>query len=126
MSTFHAIVWLDHHSAKVLQFDAEHVQSERIEEHSHHTRQHGSAVRSEHEFFADVCTALEGIEEVVVAGSSTAQSDFRHYLEKHRPLTAKHVMGYESVDQPSEAQLVATARKYFQKRDRMGGTPSAL
>ncbi|MCZ8074077.1 MAG: hypothetical protein O9341_08070, partial [Paucibacter sp.] len=57
-TTFHAVVWLDHQQAKVLQFDAEHVQAEKIKAHSHHTKQHGSAVRSEHEFFGEVCEAL--------------------------------------------------------------------
>ena len=124
--TFHAIVWLDHHEAKILQFDAEHVQAEKIKAHSHHTKQHGSAVRSEHEFFGEVCDALNGIEEILVVGSSTAQSDFKHYADKHRPLTAKHIVAYETVDHPTEPQLLAHARKFFLKYDRMAGTPSPM
>lgn len=124
--SFHAIVWLDHHEAKILQFDAEHVQAERIKAHSHHTKQHGSAVRSEHEFFGEVCDALNGIEEILVVGSSTAQSDFKHYADKHRPQSAKHIVAYETVDRPTEPQLVAYARKFFLKYDRMAGTPSPM
>ena len=75
---FHAVVNLDHHKANILQFDAEHVESEKIKASTHYTRQHGSAVRSEHEFFAEVCAALEGITEVLVTGSSTVQADFKH------------------------------------------------
>ncbi|MEO7245328.1 MAG: hypothetical protein ABIX12_09300 [Rubrivivax sp.] len=121
---FHAIVWLDHRSARVLQFDAEHVASERIKAHTHHTRQHGSEVRSEHEFYGEVCEAMKDIEEVVVVGSSTAQADFKHYIEKHRPLVAKNVVGYESGDRPGDPQLVALARQYFAKRERMGADPA--
>ena len=126
MTMFHAIVWLDHQSAKVLQFDEEHVQAEKVKAHSHHTKQHGNAVRSEHEFFADVCESLNGIEEVLVVGSSTAQADFKHYVDKHRPQTAAHIVAYETVDHPTENQLVALARQYFLKHDRMSGTPSPM
>ena len=123
MTLFHAVVQIDHQQAQVLQFDAEHVQAQKVKASTRHTKQHGSAVRTEHEFFAEVCNALEGITEVLVAGSHTAQADFRHYADKHRPETAKRIVGYETVDHPSEAQLVALARQYFLKYDRMSGTP---
>jgi hypothetical protein len=124
MSLFHAVVWTDHQSAQVLQFDAEHVLANKIRAHTHHTRQHGSAVRSQHEFYADVCAALEGIGEVLVTGSHTAIADFRHYVDKHRPDTAARIVGYEGIALPSDKQLVALARKYFLKHDRMAGTPT--
>ena len=124
MTTLHAVVHVDHQVAQVLQFDAEHVQSQKVKAHTHHTRQHGSAVRTEHEFFGHVCDALAGIEEVLVVGSHTGQADFKHYADKHRPETAKRIVGYETVDHPTENQLVAMARKYFLKYDRMAGTPT--
>lgn len=121
MTMQHAVVWTDHHKAQVLQFDAEHVLAQKIKTHTHHTRQHGSAVRTEHEFFADLCDALKGIEEVLVTGPRTALADFRHYLEKHRPEVGKRVVGTEPVDHPTDGQLVAFARQYFAKYDLMQG-----
>lgn len=117
MTLFHAVVWLDHHTAQILQFDAEQVQVQKVQAHTHDTGQHGSRVRSEHEFFGEVCDELAGIQAVLVTGSQTPQSDFRRYLDKHRPAVARQVVGWETVDHPSEAQLVALARKYFLKRD---------
>lgn len=124
MTMFHAVAWVDHQSAQVLQFDAEHVQAQKVKAHSHHTKQHGSKVRSEHEFFAEVCTALDGIAEVLVAGSKTGIADFKHYVEKHRAATGKAIVGWEILERPTENQLVAMARKYFLKYDRMAGTPT--
>ena len=118
-----AVVWTDHHSAQVLQFDAEQVQASSVRAHKHPTAQHGSGVRAEHEFFADVCAALDGIPEVLVTGSHTTVADFRHYADKHRPQTAARIVAYEVVDHPSEKQLVALARKQFLKIDRMAGGP---
>ena len=124
MTTLHAVVRIDHQGAQVLQFDAEHVQSQKIKAHTHHTRQHGSTVRTEHEFFGDVCLALAGIAEILVAGSKTSLADFKHYADKHRPEIARHIVGYETVDQPSVNQLVAMARLHFLKVDRMSGSPT--
>lgn len=122
MSLFHAVVWTDHQSAQVLQFDAEHVLANKVKAHTHYTKQHGSTVRTEHEFFGALCDALDGIAEVLVTGSKTATADFRHYADKHRPQTAARIVGYEVVDHPSDNQLVALARTYFLKYDRMAGT----
>lgn len=126
MALFHAVVWIDHHNAQVLQFDAEHVEAQKVKAHHHHTRQHGSGVRAEHEFYGDVCDALAGIQEVLVTGSHQGMADFRHYVEKHRAPVARQIVGYETVDHPSENQLVAMARKYFLKYDRMNGTPTPM
>ena len=124
MTMFHAVVWIDHQSAQVLQFDAEHVQAQKVKSHTHHTAQHGSDVRTQHEFFGQVCDALAGITEVLVVGPKTGIADFEHYATKHRADTAKRVVGYEVVDHPTENQLVAMARKYFLKYDRMNGVPT--
>jgi hypothetical protein len=121
MTLFHAVALVDHHSAQVLQFDAQQVAAHKIHAHAHYTRQHASGVRSEHEFFAEVCDALEGIAEVLVTGGHTGLADFRRYVEKHRPLTAARITGYEVVDHPSEKNLVALARQHFNRHDQMAG-----
>jgi len=123
MSQFHAVAFVDHHNAQVLQFGAEPAVEQKLHEHKHFTRQHGSDVRSEHEFFADVCDALEGISEVLVVGGHQGTADFRHYVDKHRPLTALRISDYQVVDHPSEKELVALARKYFVRHDKMVGNP---
>jgi stalled ribosome rescue protein Dom34 len=124
MPLFYAVVWLDHQRAQVLQFDAAHVQAQKIKTHTHHIRQHGSLVRTEHEYFSEVCDALVGVHEVLVTGSHTPQVDFKHFAEKHRPQVAALIAGYETVDHPSERQLLALARKYFVRFDRMVGQPT--
>ncbi len=113
MSLFHAVIWIDHHSAQVLQFDAAQVVAQQVREHLHCTRQHGSQVRSEHEFFGEVCDATKGIAEVLVVGSHTAQADFRHYVEKHRAEMALRIVGWETASRMSSAELVALARRWF-------------
>jgi hypothetical protein len=122
MTLFHAVAFIDHHSAQVLQFDAAHVEHRKVHEHFKFTRQHASGVRSEHEFFGMVCEALDGIAEVLVVGGHTALADFRHYVDTRRPATGKRIVGYDVVDHPTDNELVALARKHFAKIDQMAGT----
>jgi stalled ribosome rescue protein Dom34 len=123
MTLFHAVVWLDHHQAEVLQFDPEHVQASQVKARSNHTRTHGNGVRTEHEFYGHVCDALQAVPEVLITGGKTSLKDFQHYVDKHRPALAPHIFGYEVVDHPSPAQLVALARRFFLKADRLAGVP---
>lgn len=123
MSNLHAVLWVDHQHAQVMHLEADSAQVQKIKAHIHHTRQHGSKVRTEHEFFGEVCDALTDIGEVLVTGSHKAQADFRHYVDKHRPAIAPHIAGWETVDHPSDGQLAALARKFFVAHDRMAGVP---
>ncbi|MEB0056464.1 hypothetical protein [Variovorax sp. LG9.2] len=123
MTLRHAAVLIDHHSAQVLHFSAEQLQSSSVKEHVHYTRQHGSKVRSEHEFFGDVCDALAGIPAVLIAGSHIAQADFRHYVEKHRPALMAQIAHWETVGHPTKGELVKLARTYFAEQGEMPATP---
>jgi stalled ribosome rescue protein Dom34 len=121
MSLTRAVIRIDHHTAQIIEFDASHTEVHKVKAHAHYTRQHGSSVRSEHEFFAEVCTALANIPQLLVTGSHQAQADFRHYVEKHRPGVVKQIAGWETVDAPSEGELVALAKKHFLKLDQLSG-----
>ena len=117
----HAVVRTDHQQARVLEFAAAQVQSRTLHLHAHPTSQHHSNIRAEHEFFGAVCDALDGIGQVLITGTHTALADFRHYADKHRPLLAARIAGYELVDHPSDHQLVALARRFFQQQARLDG-----
>ena len=121
MALFHAVVRIDHPAAQVLQFDTAQVQRKVLKAHTHPTKQHGSAVRTAHAFFGEVCAALAGITDALVAGAHTTQADFRHDVDKHRPAVAAQIKADETVDHPSDNQLVALAQAFFLKYDRMHG-----
>ena len=74
-----------------------------------------------HEFFAQVCDALEHNAETLVLGSHGAQADFRHYVEKHRPSLVAKLVGWKTVDHPTPGQVAALARTFFADFDRMAG-----
>lgn len=109
----HGVVWIDHHRAEVARLGLAETGAQHIKAHEYSTQQHGSGVRTEHEFFARVSEALEGIEFALVTGSHTSLADFRHYMEKHRPQVALRIAAYQVVDHPTGNQLRALGRAHF-------------
>ncbi len=126
MSLFHAVVWMDHQQAQVLQFDAESVQAQRVKAHSHHPRHHGTDTRALHVFFEQLVGALSGVQEVLLVGPAGAPEEFKTWVARHQAALLPRLVGTEPADHPTEAQLVALARRYFLKYDRMAGTPTPM
>lgn len=122
MSTFHAVVWMDHSEAHVAMFDREHMQSQRIKSRSHHKHQGKDDDHSA--FFADIASALAGTHEVLLAGPGLARNQFREWCSHHHTAVAAMIVDSVVADHPSDAQLVALARQYFKKFDTMAADPS--
>lgn len=119
MALVHAVVRLDHHSADIIRFNASLTRQAHLAAHRHDTPQHKSGVRDLHDYFSEVCDALAGLDAILITGNRTSLSDFRHYVEKHRPNLIDAIIAYETIDQPTDSQLVARARDYFDKYERM-------
>ena len=122
MATFHAIVWLDHSEAHVLMFDREHLEAQRVKSRSRHKPQNKAGDIAP--FFDDIAKALEGTHEVLLTGPGLARNQFREWCQAHRPQTATLIVDSIPADHPSDAQLVALAKQYFKKYDRLAADPS--
>ena len=122
MSTFHAVVWMDHQEAHVLMFDREHVESQRIKTRSHH--KHSGKTGDHHTFFSDVAQALQGTHEVLLTGPGAARNEFREWCKGHQSAATKAIVDSIPTDHPTDNQLVALARQYFKKFDAMATDPS--
>jgi len=122
MSTFHAVVWLDHSEAHVVMFDREHIEAQRIKSRSHH--KHQGKAEDNAAFFADIATALNGTREVLLTGPGLARNQFRDWAASHNKAVAGAIVDSVATDHPSDAQLVALAREYFKKFDSMAADPS--
>jgi stalled ribosome rescue protein Dom34 len=122
MSTFHAVVWMDHQEAHVLMFDREHVESQRVKSRSHHKHQGKGGDAGA--FYGDVAKALNGTQEVLLTGPGAARQEFRDWCEHHAKATAAAIVDSIATDHPSDKQLVALARQYFKKFDAMAADPT--
>jgi len=123
---FHAVVWIDHHEARILDFNAEDANADKVTVKHKATRKQsartGKASWRESEdgaFFDEVAEKLAGAGEILVVGPANAKLGFLKRLQAKHAAIAEHVVGIETVDHPSDGQLLDFARAYFRKADRM-------
>jgi stalled ribosome rescue protein Dom34 len=129
MSLNHAVVWIDHAEAHISHFDADAADNQKIHAHSKHKHLHthsgttGSGHSPEDQkYYHEVAQALADAAEILVVGPSNAKLALIKHLHKHDPALADKVVGVESVDHPTDGQLLGYARHYFLKVDLMRGT----
>jgi stalled ribosome rescue protein Dom34 len=128
MTTRHAAVWMDHNEARIFFMNANAVEALNVRSPNRHVRRHPTS-RDEKthpadakRFFDEVARAVDGATEILIVGPSTAKLEFIRYLHAHARELEARVVGIETVDHPSDAQLVAFVRRYFRAIDRMRGT----
>jgi stalled ribosome rescue protein Dom34 len=127
MSHFHAVVWLDHAEAHVMHFSPEQVEKQLILPADPHKQLHvksgpgaGSGkAREDQKYYHDIAQALEGASEVLVVGPANAKLQFIKHIHAHDKDLVDKIIGVETVDHPSDAQVVAYARRYFVAKDQM-------
>ncbi len=129
MSHVHAVIWLDHREARVIDFSADDVHKTVVRHQGGHRQVHhragsvGAGHSADDAHFFDAIVAATGDAlEVLVTGPGQAKVAFRHHLDARHRGFASRVLGVESLDHPSDGELLAFARKYFVKADRMLGT----
>ena len=123
MTTFHAVVWMDHSQAHVLMFDKEHVEAQRVKARHQHTPKHGH-VGADKDFFQQIAGSLQGVAEVLLTGPANAKIEFRDFCKHNAHAVDKAIVDVVSSDHPSDNQLVAMARQYFLKYDQKASDPS--
>jgi stalled ribosome rescue protein Dom34 len=126
MSHFHAVVWIDHQRATAWQFTSTEQVNTVIQAHGQHQRVHsrksthgGHKSATDQHFFDEVAHALEGVHEILVMGPAQTKQEFVSYLRSKHPLLGRAIVAVENADHPSDAEVLAYARRHFTAIDRM-------
>ena len=123
---YHAVIWIDHREARVFHFNAEDV--ERLVLHPDHPTRHihhkansiGSGHASaDHDYLHAVAESVADAGAVLITGPANAKTELVEHIRVHDPQLTKLIVGVETVDHPSDPQLVAHAKKYFRAAGRM-------
>jgi stalled ribosome rescue protein Dom34 len=122
----HTLVWLDQQEARLIEINPEGFDETTIHAAARHVHRHpkGGAEASEHpadahHYFTAVAKALADSREVLVVGPGTAKLHFLKHVHAHDRSLEPRIVGVETVDHPTDKQLVAYARHYFLAADRM-------
>jgi hypothetical protein len=126
MQFSHVIVWLDHTDAHLIHFNREASDTEVIKAKPAPPNLHikagipgsGHAHENIH-YLNDIAAALREALEILIVGPGNEKLVFVRHLIKHHPDLSDKVVALETVDHPSDGQLLAYARKYFIKVDHM-------
>jgi len=125
-SHYHALVWIDHREAKVFHFNAleselETVRSHHPDQHIHHKANSGDSGHApvDNEFLKRVASALSSAGAILVAGPANAKSELVEHIKHSNPGLAEKISSVESLDHPTDGQLLAHGRKFFHADDRM-------
>lgn len=126
MSHYHAVVWLDHSQAHVMHISPDDVEKSVLHPAKPHAHLHsksgavGSGRQVEDKaYYHAIVEALSGAQEILVVGPAQAKLQLIKHIHAHDRGMEEKVVGVETVDHPTDAQLVAYARKYFVAKDRM-------
>ncbi len=131
----HAAVWLDHTEARIFHIhpSADRLHRDLVDQTTvlspqHHIHRHPlghSGDGKDHpgdakHFFHEVAHALEGTDAILLVGPSSGKLELFKYLQEHDKPVANRVVGIETVDHPTDLEIIAFAKKVFMKTDRMG------
>jgi stalled ribosome rescue protein Dom34 len=119
---YHALVWIDHQQAKIFHFDAsgadrEVVRSTHPHQHLHHKAHSPDSghVPPDQKFLHEVADALAPAEAILITGPGSAKTELMSYIHRAQPELARRVSGVDTLDHPTDRQLAALARAFFDK-----------
>src|SRR5258706_11442906 len=126
MSHSLAIVWLDSKQAHVYRFSAEDVEQQRIDAHHpfrtlHHKAGVIGAGRPQHDldYFDRIVDAMRGADKWMLVGPDSARKELLRHVETHISWLKEKLVGIETMDRPTDRELIDHARRLFGVTDPM-------
>jgi len=126
MSLNHAVIWIDHKEAHVMFLSEAASEAEVIKTKSTHAHLHhkGGEVGSgkvalDSKYLHSVMEAVKESKEILIIGPGSAKLELIKHAHHHDPKIAENIIGVETVDHPSDREILAYARKFFYKADQM-------
>jgi stalled ribosome rescue protein Dom34 len=117
-SSIHALVWLDFHQAKIFLMEAQDIAAGRVRADTPHRQIHHKAqvrgsghVRDDRTYFEAILAAVDEADSWVIAGPGGTKKDLEKYLDGHGEELKKKLAGVESMDHPTEGELLKQAGK---------------
>jgi stalled ribosome rescue protein Dom34 len=123
---FHAVVWIDHREARVFHFNP--AEADRLvirpDDPTRHIHHKANSIGSGHaaedqNFLEAVAQSIADAGAVLITGPANAKTELVKHIQKRDPGLMKLIVGVETVDHPTDGELVAFARKYFRAEDEM-------
>jgi len=115
-----AILFIDSDHAKIFRLNPGMMEKTELKKHEikHHLTDDKKNEEHEKHFFHEVASELKGTTELLIVGPGLARTRFKTHLDAHHHTDlAKSVVGTESIDHPTDPQIVEVGRKFFKAYD---------
>ena len=126
MSFNHAVIWIDHKEAHVMFLSQDASEAEIIKTKSTHSHLHHKAnevgsgrLALDAKYLHSVIEAVKESKEILILGPGSAKLELIKHAHQHDQQIAANIVGVETVDHPSDKEILAYARKFFYKADQM-------
>jgi stalled ribosome rescue protein Dom34 len=119
------VVWLDSEKAKVFELHPAEVNEKTLvrTEIRHHTgaEKEQNNHKNGEKFFHQVASALSSANEILLVGPGEAKVHFQSHLKNHHHANiGSKIVGVETIDHPTDGQIVALAKTFFKNHIRLG------
>lgn len=120
------VVWLDPKEAYVFTLktagvEKSHLKKESVDHHRRHKKDIHMDSNEQH-YYHELALRLHGTDRLFLLGPSQSKTHFKNYLETHDDNgLAKKIIGLEILEHVTDNQILAAARKSFQKYDLFNG-----
>lgn len=110
-------IWIDRGNAKIFHVARETLRRKNIQ--ASNTNHHAGPMDKhcwaevENHFFSEVISAISNAQKILILGPGVMKHHFLSYLQEHYPSLGKKVVGCETVDHPTDPQIVTQAQKFF-------------
>jgi hypothetical protein len=131
MPHYHAVAWIDHREAHVFHVARDAAEGVRVQPqppahatgraghlHHHAGSRDGKRQLEDQTYYRSVVEALDGAEEWLIVGPGSAKLELVKHVARHHAPLMHRIVGVETVDHPTDPQLLAFARRYFVAADR--------
>ena len=113
-------IWVDGNQAKLFQFIGEKMEHKTLETlQSHHSDHHthpsdkSDKNQQDRKFYNEIANHLKTAAQILILGPGVAKHHFQTHLTEHFPALAKQIVGCETVDHPTDNQIVSLAKSFF-------------
>jgi stalled ribosome rescue protein Dom34 len=114
------VVWLDHQQARIFHVgltgsDEAVLRPHDAVPHIHHKANSiGSGHAHESKaYLGEIAQAIADAGEILIIGPAGAKTELTKYLQDAHPAIAGRVVAVEAADHPTDAEIVALARRHF-------------
>ena len=124
--TTHVAVWLDHKGARIVHLEPDGSEK-MISLTSRSPDRENQAAADEtakeppddaKRFFDEVARSVDDSDKLLLVGPASTKLEFMHYLHAHERALEPKVIAVETIEHPTDAQLVSYAKTYFAKSHR--------